>query len=163
MDKENQTKTANILKWTIVGVLGFAIIILAFGAGIWVGQERARFSFRWAEDYHRNFAGPRGGVFGNFPGEDFMGGHGIFGSIIKIEGNTLIVKDQKNIENTINVLDDTAIVDRAKNLKISDLKADDNIVVIGSPNAQGQIDAKLIRILPPPPARQAPALNYYDK
>lgn len=139
------------LKWVITGVLAVAVVVLAFGAGIWVGQERARFSFRWAEDYHRNFGGPKNGFFGNFPGEEFTGGHGIFGSIIKIDGNTLIVKDQRNTENTVNVFDNTIIVDRTKNLKLSDLKVDQNIVVIGSPNSESQIDAKLIRILPPPP------------
>jgi len=42
-----------------------------------------------------------------------------------------------------------SLVSRIKIL--SDLKIDDYVVVIGEPNAVGQIEAKLIRILPPPP------------
>jgi hypothetical protein len=36
-------------------------------------------------------------------------------------------------------------------VKISDLKVDDFVVVIGEPNDSGQIEAKFIRLLPPAP------------
>ena len=36
------------------------------------------------------------------------------------------------------------------NLTIKDLKIDDFVVVIGTPDEQGQIEAKFIRIMPSP-------------
>jgi hypothetical protein len=140
-------KMLNILKWTIVGILSFAIAVLSFGVGVRVGEERAQFSFRWAEDYHRNFGGPDSGIFGNMPGNEFMSGHGIFGSIIKIDEKTLIIKDKDNTEKTVVILDNTTIVDKINTVKLSDLKIDDNVVIIGSPNQQGEIEAKFIRLL----------------
>jgi hypothetical protein len=36
-----------------------------------------------------------------------------------------------------------------KNIKLADLKIGDIIVIIGSPNDKGQIEAKIIRVFPP--------------
>ncbi len=132
----------------LAAVLLVALLILVFSIGIVVGQMRANFSFRWAENYHRNFAGPSRGFFGNFPAADFMNSHGIFGPIISINGATVIVKGEDNVEQTISISSTTTIVGTAGTLKSSDLKVGDMIVIIGSPNQQGQIDAKFIRLLP---------------
>jgi hypothetical protein len=113
---------------------------------------KANFSYRWAEQYHKNFAGPRAGFFGDWrmpPFGDFIEGHGTFGEIIKIEGNNLVVKGRENIEKIVSVNEKTVIKSGFKDIKISDLKVGDMIVIIGSPNEQGQIEAKLIRVFPP--------------
>jgi hypothetical protein len=142
------------LKWIIIGLAGFVVVGLIFGAGMFVGEMKARFSYRWAENYHKMFAGPRAGFFGDwrqlppFPG-DFLESHGTFGEIIKIEGNNLVVKGRENIEKIILVQENTSIKSGFKDIKISDLKVGDMIVIIGSPNEQGQIEAKLIRVFPP--------------
>ncbi len=41
---------------------------------------------------------------------------------------------------------------KGNDIKASDLKVDDSIMVIGSPNDKSEIEARLIRVLPPPPA-----------
>jgi hypothetical protein len=47
------------------------------------------------------------------------------------------------------VLQDSTDIRRFRDvIKSSDLKVDDNIVVIGEPNAKGQIEAKLVRVMP---------------
>lgn len=133
-------------------ILGALIVLLfVFKAGVFVGYKKAEFSYRWSENYHRNFAGPRGGFlqdfrrgFGNRG--DFINAHGIFGSVIKIDGNTVIVKGQDDIERIILVSGTTVIKKGRETIKISDLKVDDSIVIIGSPNEEGQIEAKLIRV-----------------
>jgi len=155
MEKEqkNQIKR-DILKWILIGLGIFIVAALIFKAGMFIGAMKAGFSYRWAESYHKNFAGPRAGFFGDwrkfppFPG-DFIEGHGTFGEIIKIEGNDLVVKGRENIEKIVLVNEKTAIKSGFKDIKISDLKVGDMIVVIGSPNEQGQIEAKLIRVFPP--------------
>jgi hypothetical protein len=157
MEEEKQvSKKSNrdILKGVIIGLAVFVVIVLIFGAGMFVGGMKARFSYRWAEQYHKNFAGPQGGFLGNwrnpppFPG-DFIESHGTFGEIIKIDGNTLVVKGRENIEKIVLVQENTSIKSGFKDIKISDLKVGDMIVIIGSPNEQGQIEAKLIRVFPP--------------
>jgi preprotein translocase subunit YajC len=144
----------DILKKIIIGLIILVIIVLIFGFGILVGEKKARFSYRWAENYHRNFAGPQGGFFSDwrsFPRGDFISSHGVFGQIIKIEESAIIIKDGNNMERIVAVKDGTIIERLRETVKISDLRVDDFIVVIGEPNDSGQIEAKFIRFLPTPP------------
>jgi hypothetical protein len=150
MDQEKDKKIKNVLTLVIVILVGFCLVISAFGVGIWVGEKRAEFSFRWAEDYHRNFGGPQRGIFGNFPAQDFINSHGIFGQVITIDGNNIMIKGQDNMEKTAVVSEKTTMVTNATKIPLSSIKVNDMVVIIGSPNAQGQIDAKFIRVLPQP-------------
>ena len=136
------------LKRIIVVLGGLAAVILIFGAGIFIGEMKARFSYRWAENYQRNFAGPRAGFLGGFPappGGDFIESHGVFGQIIKINSD-LVIKGQNNVERVVLINADTAIEKGRTTIKKEDLKVGDNLVIIGSPDDQGQIEAKLIRV-----------------
>ena len=146
----------DVLEWIIIGLVSFTALVLVFGAGVKVGTLKARYSYRWAENYHKNFAGPRGGFFDNFrrgfDDDDFIEAHGVFGSVIKIDTSTssgqatLIVKGKDNVEKTILVSDKTTISNRRDVIKFDGLKIDDQVVIIGSPNEQGQIEAKFIRV-----------------
>jgi len=152
--QKKQTKNRDVLKGILIGLGILIISALIFKIGMFVGAMKAGFSYRWAENYHRMFAGPRVGFFSDwqkFPPflGDFIEGHGTFGEIIKIDGNTLIVKGRKNIEKIILVSEKTVIKFGRKDIKISDLKVGDKLVIIGSPNEEGQIEAKLIRLFPP--------------
>ena len=89
---------------------------------------------------------PRG-----FGRENFSDAHGAVGKIIKIDLPTLIITGKDNIEKVILIKDDPKIRRFNEDIKPSDLKVDDFIVVIGTPNNQSQVEAKLIRIMPPPP------------
>jgi hypothetical protein len=149
-----EEKKHDILKWIIVGLLAIVVIVLVFGLGVFVGEQKAKFSYRWAENYHRMFAGPEAGFLKNWKNphflslENFIEGHGTVGEIIKIEGNNLIVKGKRDVEKVILVNEKTVIKSGFENIKVSDLKIGDMIVVIGFPNDKGQIEAKLIRVFP---------------
>ncbi|MFA5936612.1 MAG: hypothetical protein WC822_01900 [Candidatus Paceibacterota bacterium] len=134
-----------------------ALIIMAliFSAGVSVGFHKASFGRAWGENYERNF-GMRPGrqMFGQ---DNFPNSHGAIGKIIKIELPTIITQDIKdNTEKIILIKDDTQIQKIKENITASDLKIDDSIVVIGTPNEQGQIEAKLIRIMPSPELMPVP-------
>lgn len=130
-------------------ILGCLIILLlVFKAGMFVGFRKAGFSYRWGENYHRNFGGPRGGVFRGMFRDDFPKAFGAFGQIMKIDGATLVVKDRDNVEKIVVVKDTTSIQRFRKNIANSDLHVDDFIAVIGEPNDDGQIEAKFIRVMP---------------
>jgi hypothetical protein len=158
----SQGVNRDTLKWIIIGLVGFGLIVLIFGAGIFVGEMKARFSYRWAESYHKNFAGPKEGFFGDWrvpppSAGDFIEGHGVFGQIMKIgsstesgEGATLVIKGRDDMEKIVLIKDNTVIKSFRETIKFSDLKVDDYIVIIGEPNDAGQIEAKFIRVAPPP-------------
>ena len=141
---------SKILKWTIFGVLIFTITVFVFSVGVFVGTRSVNFAFNWADQYHRNFGGPEEGIFGDFSaGGGLTSPNGCFGQIIKIDldKNTITVKD-RDVEKIILIGDKTTIILQKDNIKISDLKVDDKIVVIGEPNEQGQVEARLIRVMP---------------
>jgi len=151
----------DVLKWVIIGLAGFVVIILIFSAGIFIGGMKAKFSYRWAENYNKNFAGPRGGFLsdwreGPFSPGDFIEGHGAFGEIIEINPSTssgtssgqagFVIKGRDNVEKLIKIREDTVIKKIRKTIKKDELKIGDRVVIVGSPNEEGQIEAKLIRI-----------------
>lgn len=147
----NNILESKLFKAIVLSIVALIILVFVFGLGVFVGTKKADFSFRWAEQYHRNFGGPQGGFFNDMAGRQFTDANGVFGQIIKIDGQTLTIKGKGNMETSILVSDKTSIVRQMNNIKLSDLKADDVVVVIGEPNDNGQIEAKLIRVLPPPP------------
>ncbi len=145
-----------IIAAVVVGI--FILMLASFSLGAAVGFHKARFSFKFGENYERNFMGPRPEMmppgsmgmmkekFREFEGKGFRNGHGVAGTIISISDNSIVIKDRDNKENTISAGDKT-IINRGKDtVKIGDLKNDDEIVVIGKPGDNGAINADLIRV-----------------
>ena len=131
--------------WTLlVGI----VLLGVFQMGVFVGYHRASFSYRWGENYHRMFGGPRHGFFGGMWDRDYTDAHGIFGTVLKLDGDTLIIKDKDNTEKTILMTTSTVIRAGRDTLRPADLAPNTQVVIIGTPNAGGQIEAKLIRIFP---------------
>lgn len=131
-----------------IGVL--AVLFLVFLAGEAVEAGKANFSYRWGESYYRNLVGPHSATpFNMMRGGNFMMGYGTAGSIIKIDNATLTIQDERDkSEKTVVVGKDTVIRRFRDALQLSDLKVDDDVIVVGSPNNSGQIEARLIRVLP---------------
>ncbi len=144
----NKLFGSKIFKRILVGIGAFVAMLIIFGAGMAIGFKKADFSFRWGENYHKNFGGPRGGFFRGFSGRDFIESHGVFGQIIKIDGQTIIIKGRENMERPVVIKDNTVINRGRETIKISDLKVDDSVVIVGQPDASGEIEAKLIRVMP---------------
>ena len=141
---------SRLFRGLILGIVGLIILVFVFSLGVYVGTEKAEFSFKWADEYHRNFAGPQGGFLGNMMGQDLTDGNGVFGQLIKINGQTLTIRGLDNVKKNILVGDKTTIIYQRKNVKLSDLKINETVVVIGDPDNNGQIQAELIRVMPAP-------------
>jgi hypothetical protein len=147
----NKMAESKIFKFIIVGIALLIILLLVFKLGMIVGGRKAEFTGKWSENYHRNFAGPRDGFMGMGLGDgDFIEANGVVGQIIKIGDDSIVIKGRDNVEKSLIVDAETIIKKFKDSVKISELKTDDIVVVIGDPNSSGQIQAKLIRILPPP-------------
>jgi len=138
---------------------------LVFSAGMFVGGRKARFSYLWAESYHKNFGGPKAGFFGNwqkFPMGDFIEGHGAFGEIIKLDDSSFVIRGKKeDVEKVIITTDNTIIEKGRETVKKEDLKVGDWVVIIGSPNEEGQTEARLIRLFDK--GGKLSLMGFYDK
>lgn len=150
----------------IIKSKGFKIVVLvaafiltalvSFVGGAKIGFHKALFSCRWGENYERNFMDSRpsfghsgfmGGMMRGFEGDDFRNSHGLSGTIISVSDNTLIIEDSEKKENTVEVKDETIIKKKhLGSLKLSDLKVDDRVVVMGRPDDSGVVSAILIRV-----------------
>ncbi|HEY4502942.1 MAG TPA: hypothetical protein VJC14_00680 [Candidatus Paceibacterota bacterium] len=137
-------------------IIGLGVIILILGIfklGQVSGYHKARFSQRFGDNFNRNFIDPRGGGFL----KDFSdrkgppGGNGAVGEIVSIGLPLVVVSGPDNIEKTIVVSESTEIRKYRDDIATTDLKVGDFIVVLGTPNENGQVEAKLIRTVPPPP------------
>jgi len=145
-----------------VSIIGaFLIILIIFAAGISVGLHKAKFSCKFGENYERNFMGNHSSrnswansgpmvmmreKFNDLEGRGFRNAHGIAGTIISITDNNIIIKDKDNKENTVAITDKTIIKLGVDDVKISDLKNDQQVVVMGNPGDNGVINADLIRV-----------------
>lgn len=157
-----QSKVFKIVA-AIIG--GFLIVVVIFGAGVAVGLHKARFSENFGKNYERNFMGSRfqdenrgdmmndrrgfvGGMMNQVEGRDLRNGYGLSGTVISVTDSNIVIKDQDNKESTVTVSDKTLIKSQSDNLKLSDLKVDDKIVVMGNPGDNGAVNASLIRVFP---------------
>lgn len=144
------------VRGVIAGLLAAAVLLGIFTLGTMVGSRRARFGDRFGENYERNLVGPRGEGPG-FPGRPLPpGGHGAAGQIVSVSLPSLVVAGPDKLEKTIIVAEDTLIREFREDRASSDLKVGDFIVVLGQPNEEGQITAKLIRLMPAPNEKGIP-------
>jgi len=151
MDKLKKITESKYFKviFYIVAVVTFTAIV--FAAGIGVGMHKARYSYQWGENYERNFAGGERraeGPMGFFPGggREMRNANGLAGTVVSITDNLIVIKDKDNKENTVAVNGKTIIKAGRSDIKISDLKIDDHLVVMGKPGDNGVINADLIRV-----------------
>lgn len=142
----------------IVGAL--FVLLLVFKVGEYVGIRKATFSYNWGNNYYRNFMGHgRMAIGGGFRGEDFLMGHGVGGPILKNSSSTLIIQDRDGAEKIVLLSENTLIKRFRDDISGSDLKPGEWVVVLGNPNEEGQIEAKLVRVLPPPPQSFSSSTN----
>jgi hypothetical protein len=141
----HQSKVVREIIVIIAVVISVLFVLLI---GINIGERRARFAGEFGNNFERNFIGPRGGIMGGFFNQRLPGGHGAIGKIISINLPQMIISGPDNLEKTILVSTSTLIRRFRENIQSAELKVGDFVVAIGDPNNKGQIEAKLIRIMP---------------
>ncbi len=137
------------LKIAIMALVGLLAAILIFAAGMLVGYRKAHFSDRFGENYYVNFVGARrgpGGIINEVSGRGYRNADGVSGSIMSINGNNLVIKDKNNNENNVTVTNKTLIKSMGQTIKVSGLKTNDQVVVLGQPGNNGTMNAILIRV-----------------
>ncbi|MEK7463906.1 MAG: hypothetical protein AAB610_02160 [Patescibacteria group bacterium] len=144
----------------IIGIIGLAVVFAIFQAGVFVGFSKASFLFRGGDNFYRAFEDGPGRMGGKMMFRDeFSGGHGAIGKIIKINLPTLVVLGPDNIEKIILTNDSTEVRQFRDASSLDKLSIDQHIAVLGAPNDDGQVVAKFIRIIPAPPAAGSISTN----
>lgn len=128
----------------VAGICILVTILLIFQAGIMVGYHKAAFAYRNGDNYYR--------VFGREQ-FDLPGGHGAVGKIVRLNLPSLTIAQPDNVEKDI-LIDNQTQVRRSRTvIPAQELAVNSYVIVLGNPNATGQIVAKLIRVIPPPPGK----------
>ncbi len=134
---------------SVIGV-GIALAVLVvFQAGVFVGFHKAGFSYRMGDNYYRAF----GVAQGPFPHEfvaDFPNAHGAIGKIVSVQLPTFVIEEENHSEKVILLTGNTAIRRLKGVATTSDIVPGEFAVVIGAPNDNAEVEAALVRLLPPP-------------
>lgn len=145
-----------ILKKSLIALVSILILLFVFNLGIFLGYRKASFYYKGALNYGPNIFGqaypPDNNAAMPLRRLNAANDHGAVGNVIlsnlspdKKSGN-IIIENKDGIEESILISPNTVI--RKNNAKISavNINLGDSIVVLGSPNASGQIQADFIRI-----------------
>lgn len=132
------------LRYSLIALSGLIAVAVVFGAGFAAG--------RWSASPFEVF-----GLFTRTPREfTIRSGHGAIGTIQSIEGQRITIQSRDGKLATIIVVNDTRFDKDFKQISFTDLKLNDTIVVIGSPNDSGEINARLIGLVNPSTFRFPP-------
>lgn len=151
----NRLSGKNRIKSIVYFFIILVTAIWIFQTGEFVGFRKAQFNCNLGKYYSHNFAPhhPRN-RFKEFKGDvmnqKFTNAYGANGRIIKVELPQIVVEDIDNTEKLINITSQTKIIEQRRQIIAPNLETNEFVVVIGSPNSEGQIDAKLIRVMPVP-------------
>ena len=115
-------------------IIILALLLLALKTDLLMGRSQATAS-RWSN-----------GFFPNFSRRNFLTSYSIFGLIVKIDGQALIIQHGA-IEQNVIVSDRTTIRHGRATVTRSDLTPNMRVIIVGSPNGKGFFEAKFIRVL----------------
>ncbi|MBP7804605.1 MAG: hypothetical protein KA052_00065 [Candidatus Pacebacteria bacterium] len=146
-EKIQSKKFHRILACVLIGF----ITICVFTLGVQVGIMKAGFNYQSGDNYYRTF-GPKGPHHMATVSPNMSEVHGVSGEIVSIKLPFIIVADDDLTEKTVVISEKTILRKLRNTITSSDLAVNDYIVIIGEPGENSvNIEAKFIRVLPPPP------------
>ncbi|MDB4984460.1 MAG: hypothetical protein JWM20_639 [Patescibacteria group bacterium] len=149
-EKISHVVQSNGFRRFIIGILGLILVAIIFQAGVTVGFRKASFGKNFDNHYEENFGPMHQGI----GGPRIPNPNGAAGKIISANGSLISVLEKNNSEKSVAITDETQIRFMHQEGTASELVPGTFIVAIGDPNAQGQIVAKFIRIIPAPPTQR---------
>lgn len=140
-------------------VLGALVILCGtFSLGLRLGERRAGYVSGWERGYRHMMPFNRG--FGREEGAAppmmrplFPNGHGVFGNVLSVSNNSLVIQGKDGIEQTVLVTSSTTIRVGTETINVQDIPKDLSKLqasAFGAPNASGQVEARLIRLFTQP-------------
>lgn len=143
---------SRVIMAILATLAALAVLAGVFQLGVTVGERKSRHFTRWYDNYNRNLMplAPRregpGMPPGGMPWPMLPNTHGVFGKILSINENSLVVQGKDNVEQNVIITSSTEIRAGRDAGTPEDLKPDTEVSVLGAPNEQGQIEARLIRL-----------------
>ena len=138
----------------ILTVVTLAVVFGVFQAGVFVGFHKASFLFKSGDNFYRAFGGNNDRLIGSMGmgmfRDENTGGHGAVGKVIKVNLPNVVVVGSDSIEKNVIVNENTVVRQLRNTSGVESIAVDQYISVLGTPNDQGQIVAKFIRIVPAP-------------
>lgn len=145
---------SSFFKLFLIFIVFLLVSAVSFRAGVDFGFRKSNFGRDWGDNYSRNFGMQKPDRMMSFADNminQMPNPNGAIGKIIKIEEGSVVVMDEKDqTEKIILIDDDTEVRFMREKVEYNNLRIDDFIVVLGNPGAQGQIKARLIRLMPFP-------------
>lgn len=142
------SKKAHVVLMT----LGTAfVLVVVFQAGVQIGYRQASFAFGSGDNYYRMFGVQERRELRNMltPMQGRLpASHGALGTIVRIDHPLLVVANKDGTEQTVRLNDSTLVRKNRETLSRDNLREGDFIVVVGAPNAEAEIDARFVRIMP---------------
>ncbi|MDO8583987.1 MAG: hypothetical protein Q7R83_02290 [bacterium] len=132
------------VKATLFAVLGLVLIVGGLFVGLSMGERRGSHFFRFSERYDRLLGPEENMPFGRPP---LPGIHGVSGKVLSVSTSTLILENPDNIEQDIAVSSSTDVRSGMRPISLDQITPGQIVVVFGAPNNQGQIEARLIRLM----------------
>ncbi len=134
----------------VLAALGVTLLcLIAFQAGSAFGFHRAIVAFKYDDRFDGRYGmHSKRGPFGD-PGERLPGAHGTAGRVLSVDMPTVLIED-RDMERIVRFATGTEIREGRERAESGAISVDDFIVVIGNPNDKGEVEAKFVRILPPP-------------
>ena len=142
-----QSSGYNKLIISLGSLLAFLVI---FAAGMAVGYREAAFSYHWQSNYGPGFSDPSSPFAPFIHDGDDTNPHGAFGEIVSFKPPYLMVKGANQAESIITVGSSTIIRHIRAFGTTTDLLPGQEVVIIGTPDDSGRIQASFIRVVPPP-------------
>jgi hypothetical protein len=128
-----------LLGCAIAGVALLFVLAGTFWLGTRVGALQAT---RWStEPQGRLPIEPPFSPFGVKPRP-----HGAVGSVLRIEGESIVIRGQFGVERTVRITPDTVIERSGQRISLNDIQAGEWLIAIGSPRPDNSMDARLIRV-----------------
>ncbi|MFA4954450.1 MAG: hypothetical protein WC641_04010 [Patescibacteria group bacterium] len=147
---ENQPSETGRTKYlpviAIAAVIAIAGMFLSFKLGEYVGFRKTAFSYGF-DRRHEFGREPRFFPFsGPMRKSPLVNPHGALGVIVSVQDGGIEVKSNDDSTKTVAINQDTVLRRLGQVVKVSDLKPGDRVLIIGEPDAQGDIQAKLIQV-----------------
>lgn len=143
---------STMFKGILFALAAMILLCGVFSLGVRVGERKAQHFSRWSENYGRMF-GSRGGPGGGFLSPPLFGempdAHGAFGTVLSVNGSAIVIQGRDNLEQNVLATTTTVIRIGRGTGSFADIRPDIEVAVFGVPNEQGQIEARLIRLMGP--------------
>ncbi len=127
---------------------GLFILGATFQLGVFTGYHKASFARDWGDHYGKNFGMEKPESFKGMMRGDLPMSHGAAGKVLTVTLPTFVIEDKDGTEKTVTVSTTTIIKSGMQYASSTLLTPNTFVVIIGEPNKNGQIEAKLIRVMP---------------